>query len=343
MIPFLASTLQAPFLHLGTQFPDSSLSHPDTPSLVTFARPLWRLWELFDKREDVSAYCTQSAPELFEADSRRTGASLLVDRRGNMLLVVANFAPQSRRVRVRLNWAKAGLRPGRHVWQLTSRYTGNAAAATSPGKGFEADVEGYGVAGWLIATSPAGWKAPLARFCRPYPTAPKEERAWASRLAHIRKLRFEPPCWKRCFLRVSVRNWPNTYEDSVWYDLFANTVSLNDVTQRDHPIRLGLLSQKGLGDKTPAQRELIWPGSATPWIPLHSLPGASRPGMTTQLELATCAGQNAYHAGQDFYSLVKVELSPVASRVKQTYEVVYNNDIDLDWSRLRFAVRLEKR
>ncbi len=42
----------------------------------------------------------------------------------------------------------------------------------------------------------------------------------------------------------------------------------------------------------------------------------------------------------EFYSLVTVELSPAAAQVKETCEAVHNNDMDMDWSRLWFAVHL---
>ena len=199
---------------------------------------------------------------------------------------------------------------------------------------FRARLPGSGLAGWLLVRDPKVWAARLRRFTRPYPSDPRAEATHRRQVEAIRVARFQPPAWKECYLRVSVPNWACTWEHSVWFDLYENTVSLH---LGDSPAgrHLGYVSQRGLSAKPPSRKELIWPGARSPWIPLHKvLPRAVRRGAPVPLTLVTHKGS------YEFYSFVLGELSPRPARVSETREVRYTNELDLDWSTLNFRVRL---
>ena len=80
----------------------------------------------------------------------------------------------------------------------------------------------------------------------------------------------------------------------------------------------------------PTRKDYLMPAEPSPWIPLH----ASLPNGPHQLVLAT------RRQGGEFYSFVKVRLSPVPHDTKESYEVVYTNELDSDWSRLAFDVHV---
>ena len=333
VLPFLASTLQAPFLHLGTQFPYSSLSHPRIPSLITFARPLWKLWELFDEIKDIRAYSTQNTQGLFVTDGAETGASMMIAPNGDALVVAANFSDSTRDIHVRLDTQKIPWKPGQFVFALTSNHKQSVFQPVGSIDQLQTQLEGCGVGGWLIVHNPEAWQQKLARFARPYALPTEEEQqTYRQQLAKIKADRFDPPKWEQCYLQVSIPNWPNNYEDSVWFDLFESTVELLDLTNPEKPERIGYISRHGLVPTLPEKQDYIWPGVETPWIPLHSIP-CVKAGSPIQLGLATRRGEF------EFYTFVKAVISPQPKVCEETRELVYNNDIDLDWSLLTFCMR----
>ncbi|MDO9541937.1 MAG: hypothetical protein Q7J98_06400 [Kiritimatiellia bacterium] len=333
IIPFLAATLQFPFLHLGTQFPRCSLDHPRAPSLIRFARPLWRLWEILDGQTDIRAYTMQSTENIFRPDSADTAASLLVTARGDCLLTATNFSDQERDLKVDVAWRKLGLKPGRLCYALHVNEETTSFETVKPGTSFKARVEGYGLAGWLLARSSTAWAKALRNFVRPYPSFPADERKHRQMIDTLCRLRFQPPAWKEWFLRVSLPNEPSRYEPSLLYDLFENVIELQVLREGQPPKRLGYISRKGLVSEVPQRADYIWPGTATPWLPLHTVAKAAS-GNVVRLALATRKG-----AGE-FYSFIMAELSPVPGPHAHLYEVRYNNDIDLDWSAFGFNIRL---
>ena len=332
IVPFLASTFQSPFLHLGTQFPRSSLDHPQVPSVIRFARPLWRLWEVLDGQTDLKAYTQQSTEDVFRTDSTDTAASLLVTKHGDVLLTVANFSDQERDVEANVKWRKLGFNPGRFCWGLQCNEQTAAYKVVSSRTPLQTRLEGCGVAGWLITRSSTVWTKALRRFVRPYPSFPAEERKHQKWINTLRRFRFQPPAWKEWFLRVSIPNEPSRYEPSLLYDAYENVIELQIRHEQGRaPERLGYVSQKGLVSEPPLRADYIWPGTATPWIPLHPAVKATL-GHVVCLVLATRKG-----AGE-FYSFVMAELSPVPGPHSGSYQIYHNNEIDLDWSSFDFNI-----
>lgn len=336
-IPYLAATAQSPFVVLGTQFPTSSLVHPDVPSVITFQRPLWRLWELLDGKRNIRVFSTQSTAGIFKTDSGQTGACLMADRENNVLLIAANYARAKRRLALAVDWAKLQIRPGRAVVALDSNYERNTFTALPAAARLSRDVDGYGLAGWLFVNKAADWKKRLARFARPYASFPADEQAYGARIDALRKQRFQPPVWDTCYLRVIIPNFPNNYEESLWWDLFDNTIQLQERPSAGRPRILGYLCRNGLVQTRPAKKNYLAPGVYTPWIPLHKLVRRSRAGRV-RLCLAT-QRQVKY----EFYNFLKGELSPAPGRDARSYEIEYNNELDLDWSLLPFSIRLRQR
>ncbi|MFH0797079.1 MAG: hypothetical protein V2A65_08520 [Candidatus Omnitrophota bacterium] len=332
-IPYLATAAQSPFINLGTQMPASSLDHPDVPSVITFQRPLWRLWGLFEGKKNIHVYSTYNSSIIFTVDSDKTGACLLVDDKGDGLLIVSNFSAKIRGVSVRINWKKIGLKPGRNLFALDSNYERNRYSAADFEYCFSRTLDGFGVTGWLFANSGNSWKARLAQFASPYVAFPTDEARYRKKIESIRKQRFEPPSWKRWYLRVVIPNYPNSYEDSLWWDLFDNAVELREVNKNGSHRSLGYVSAKGLARKWPEKKDYIRPGIPTPWIPLHKIIKSKSGDDPVRLCLAT-RRQKKF----EFYSFVQAELSPVPGPDKRAYQIVYNNEIDSDWSHLDFNI-----
>jgi hypothetical protein len=349
IVPLLASTFQFPFLHLGTQLPHCSLDHHKVPSLIRFARPLWRLWEILDGQTALRAYTMQNTENIFQTDSADTAASLLATSRGDLLLMVTNFSDQERDTQVGVAWRKLGLDPGRFCYALKCNEETTSYEAVALRAPFVSRLAGYGVGGWLIVRSVKAWAKALRNFARPYPSFPAEERKHRKWIETMRHLRFQPPAWKEWFLRVSMPNTPSRYEDSLMYDIFENVIELQiHHGQGRPPERLGYVSRKGLVSKPPPRADYIWPGTATPWIPLHKVLKSSQftrrrqgyggqavhgSGLGIRLALATRKGTG------EFYSLMMAGLSPVPGCHDKLYEIRYHNDIDLDWSALDFNIR----
>ena len=246
---------------------------------------------------------------------------------------MTNFAAAARKVGLRVNWERAGLAPGRFWFALDSDGERCQSHPLAPATSLETRLEGYGVGGWLMARDQSAWLGRLERFARPYPSAP-EEAAYRQALAALKAARFAPPLWEECHLRVSIPNWPNNYEDSIWFDLFDNRVELLDLADPAAPRLLGYVSRGGLLASPPEKADCLLPGDATPWMPLRGVLRGPGKGGVAKLGLATRRGQF------EFYSFVKAEVSPRPELCEDTREILFNNDIDLDWSLLTFDIRL---
>lgn len=333
VLPYLAMAGQFPFLHLGVQFPTSSLAHSKVPSAIRFARPLWRLWELFDGQTDIRMFSTQGTGDMLRADSSRTGACVLADRRGNALVIASNLSDKPRAVAVRPLFRAMDLPLPRACVELRADKDVCSCADVAVTPRLTRRVPGYGIAAWLLSDGKQDWRKPLARFTRPFSSDPVAEGKHACEIDDLRRRRFDPPAWKECYLRVWIPDFPNTYEESVWRDLFDNTVELQDCRRVGASVRLGYLTLKGLTVEKPVPADYLRPGFKTPWVALHKVAKSSR-GKPIPLALATRRGAN------EFYSFVKAELADGMGKDAQRYEIEYHNDIDLDWSVLSFRINL---
>jgi len=332
-LPLMAATAQFPFVHLGAQVASSSLAHPRSPAVVTFARPLWRLWELFDGKTDIRVYTTAATPGALHPDSELTGASALIDRDGNVLLVAANFAAEPRELTLRPDWGSLQAEAGRERFELYAEGEPRVERLATARAEFTRRTKPYGVAAWLIVHGAATWRAALDRFTRPFPADPGAESEYRNHLRSVRKKRFQPPAWPRWYLRVWIPNFPNNYEDSLWWDLFDNTIELLDLRTTQRPRRLGYVTPGGLQTEPPPPDVRLWPGPKTPWIRIDSLLADATSTDTVRLGLASRRGD------QEFYSFVMAQLSVEPAENAASYTIEYHNDPDLDWSLLEFDIR----
>ncbi|HCE43269.1 MAG TPA: hypothetical protein DET40_06955 [Lentisphaeria bacterium] len=331
MLPFLASTAQSPFLHLGCQFPTSSLNHPQVPQAVNFVRPLWRLWRLFDGQGKVSAFSDQNTPaEVFRLKSRNTGTCAFVNRKGEMLLIASNFSSDKNNISLAPDFSKLGAENNDYCIRLGPE------AIPKPdfynpekrSKLLSAETIGHGLSAWLFTSEPGKWKGRLEDFSAPYPGEGKEGAALRKSIQDEISRRRNPPAWKEAYIRAWVPNFVNTYEDSIWWDLYENTIELVDLSGRKERL-LGFLSSEGLVKDAPDPEHYLWPGVVTPWIAVHRIPG-----MKGRKKLAFRTRRGKF----EFYSWICVELSDQKELTEKTYRLEFNNEIDLDWSKLEFDV-----
>jgi hypothetical protein len=327
-VPYLASTAQVPFVILGTQGKTCSLDHPKVPSVITFHRPLWRLWEIMDGEKDVRVYSTASTLDMFKTDDN-TGACLIATKIGDALLIVTNFSGEKRDITVSVDWKQSGMQPNAGCVKLSADYESTSWQAAD-GSNLTASIDGFGVAGFLFAADTDLCKSRLERFARPYPSHPEREAEYNAQVDQIHSARYGSPAWKECYLKVSIPNYPSNYEDSLWWDLYDNEVQLVDVTNLESPKVLGYALTSGLAPEFKVE-ERIYPFAPSAWIPLHEVLGAG----DHSLVLATKRGNG------DFYSFFEGELSPVPGESPESRTLTYSNAIDTDWALLGFKVNLK--
>lgn len=331
MLPFMAASLQFPFLHLGTQLATSSLQHPQIPSLVTFARPLWRLWELFDGITNIRTYSTQNRPEYFNTDSENTGVSSMTVSNGDTLIIAANYLNEKRKISLNIDFKKLGVNKKSKVFKLNADDLGCSIERIKMASGLSFDIDNYGVMGILFVADEKQWKKKLSKFVRPYPSSPAEEKEYKNMLGNLKHLRFEPEKKKEVYIKPEIPNFPNNYEDSLIFDLYDNVIELREMFEDGRHERLGYLTPSGLSDKLPSKKERLLPWSESPWIALHKV--IKHRGLA---KLAFASRRGEY----EFYSFVQTKISDRPEVTKNTYEIFYNNDIDMDWSVLTFNINL---
>jgi hypothetical protein len=335
MLPFLASTAQSPFLHLGCQFPASSLNHPQVPQAVNFVRPLWRLWELFDGQGNVSVFSDQNTPpEAFGLEGKNAGACAFINKNGEMLLIASNFSSEKKTISLAPDFSKLGAGKTKYCIRLQPEAMPEPEYC-KPEKRINllsSETIGHGLSAWLFTSSPEKWKRRLEDFASPYPEEGKDGAALKKSIQDEISRRNNPAAWKEVYLRAWVPNFVNTYEDSIWWDLYENTIELVDLSGGKEK-RLGFLSSDGLVKEAPDPDHYLWPGVVTPWIAIHKIPGMKG---TKHLAFRTRRGKF------EFYSWIRVELSDRQELTEKSYRLEFNNEIDLDWSKLEFDVKINE-
>ncbi len=332
--PYLAAATQTPFLHIGAQMASSSLAHPASPSAVTFARPLWRLWELMDGERNLEIYSSEAGPQVCRADSAKTGVAIWKTSRDDYLVIAANYSQKPRDLRIKLTGFKAPT----HAFALWADDTSCRSEKASASSVLARRAGGLGLAAWLLTNQPLRFQARLRRFARPYPKPSKEAGNDAAEQTAEQARRFDPPAWDRHFLRVSIPEFMCNYEDSLWLDLYQNAIALLDFSLPGAPRMMGYISRKGLSSKPPRAADLLLPGMATPWIQLPPWRCHARSTCATR-RLGIKTRRTANDPESSFYSLVLAELSPEPKAVNETYALRFRNDTDPDWSLLRFDLR----
>ena len=332
-VPFLASVAQSPHIPLGIQIVSSSLAHPREPGNVTYIRPLWKLWGLFKGETDVTVLHDFNTEEVFICDSPATAACIMQARDGTFLVIASNFSEQYRHTSVGIDWQKSGLKsPGKN-FRVLLLDPKNESPTISPGQSstyFEHDLHGYGVVGWLIYPENNKWRQRLEQFKGSYPEMDEDEKEYLKDIEYLCSRRFDPKGMNRVHMQVTVPNFPEPYEDSMWWDLYDDWHELFLMDRNNTQRFLGYVSCKGLTREKPAKDDYIWPGHKTPWIALHEL----LPAGEHDLAIKTC------HHGEDFYSFIIVTITGDPETLSDAYEVAFANKLDPDRSLLRFRIRI---
>lgn len=330
LLSFLASVLQSPFLHLGWQVPSSSLAHPAIPAYVNFVRPLWRIWAIFDRFKYVHFHCDSTDENIINTDSPLTGASAMINQNGDLLITAANFSNRTRRISIAINYSKLKIIKPEIFYELFAdcQFT-SCRLIQNIGK-LKTEIKPWGIHAWLLTGNKEKFQTQLKKFAQPYKINTKELESYKTQIREQKNLRFNPPHWSKFYLRVEIDNWPNNYEDSLWWDLFNNQIML---VERNTDTFLGFISTKGLTKEQPDKKNYIWPGLNSPWIPLHNITALDVDSNSlVKLSLISRKGKNR------FYSFIKISLSPLPRQNSHTYNLTYNNDIDSDWSEMDFNI-----
>ncbi len=348
MIPFLASTGQFPHSPLGTQLPTSSLVHPPEPGTNdVFLRALWRLWGLFHDERDITVGNEHNGCRSVKVRNADDGFYLMGTADGkSALLILTNFGDKPRMVVADIDFAAMGLAGAEAIaLNPTNANPGNpvpVAIKTS----YSTLIGGHGVVGLLITLDKAAWSERLAEYTRPYPARDAADNAWLARIDKDRKLRAEPPKdWKEVYVRVSVPNFPAPYEEKLWWDLYAIQAQLVECGENGDVRSLGWFSVRdGLLPEMPepeclppgpADGNIVWPGHATPWIPLHKLLPAGEHKLAVRSVIAT--------TGDPTYSFLCVTLSPEPKEnAKGAYSLSFYNDIEPDREFIHWATRISQ-
>ncbi len=318
MIPFLAAAGQYPHSPLGDQCPSSSLAHPPEPGINDLCfRPLWKLWSFFRDEKDIEFLTDFNSCGVFP-EGKECGHCLMISGdRSLALLVCSNFTGTERKFKAAPSWDRTDFQPGGAAcWRL-------APDAVSPGEPLPCDplklevaLPPHAAAAFFLTKKPFDFM----EFKRPYHKPGSPGKAWLEEVEVQRKLREEPPFWKKVFLRVSLPlSFVTAFEKSLIADLFNNQVFLVEF-QEDGSFRmLADIKTVGGGD--------LFPGDSSAEISLSDLlpPGFHRLGLYST------------HFGEPYYSFVTAVLF---NGEGQSYQLIFRNELEPDRAFLRWKTIL---
>ena len=348
MVPYLASTGQYPHNALGSQFATSSLTHPDEPGVNdVYLRPLWRIWGLFRDERDISIGTCDNGCRAVTVDSEKTGYYLMGSSDGkSFLCVLSNFEATPREITARLDLP---LDKGSATYLLKPvvQTPGEVVALDSCAE-IKTTLEGYGVAAVLVTAVPEKWTAKLAAFSKPYLADNAYTAAWNNAVATQKNLRENPPAWDEVWMRISVPNLATPYEESLWWDLYANQVELVKFNgDSDDFSGLGWIVP-GKETLAPAKPEtnpavppwpgdndagIVWPGHASAWLPLHKILPSGEHRLGVRTVIATL--------GISTYSFLKVTLSPKpVENAEGSYTLLFYNALEPNREFIRWTSKI---
>ncbi len=334
MVPFLAATGQSPHNPLGSALKSSSLSHPGEPGINdVYLRPLWKLWGLFRKERDLSIFNDYNCYGVLSHADKNTGGYLMITRdRKSALLILTNFSEQARTVRTEVDWAQTGFDVGNSkAWLCRPEQTSPGVPASYKDKVFSTEIEGLGVAGWLLTLEPKLVKESLDSYAKPYPELDAADLEHLKVVEHQKHLRNEPQSAKKLHLQVEVLTLNTPYEDSLYWDLYENSLELGTFDNERNFTRIGWICKQGFVKTEPSKEQFVWPGQVSAWMPLHELlpPGAHNLGI------------RSIHQGTPFYSFITAALSSEANTENPgAYTLEFMNEIESDRAFLTWMIKL---
>lgn len=337
MVPFLAATGQFPHNPLGSQLKSSSLSHHGEPGINdVYLRPLWKLWGLFRKERDLTIFNDYNCYNVLSHADKQTGGYLMITRnRKSALLILTNFSEQTLTVRTTVDWEQTGFDiANAQTWLCRPvQATPGLPAAYQYQTAFSAEIESLGVAGWLLTLEPELVKESLAAYTKPYPLLDESDLEYLNVVKHQKHLRHEPLPSGKMYLQVNIPALNTPYEDSLYWDLYENTMELGTFDSDGSFNRIGWICKLGFVKTEPAKEHFVWPGQTSAWIPLHEILSDGKHNM----------GILSMHQGTPFYSFITVTLSPEENVESQgAYTLKFMNEIESDRAFLTWKIELRK-
>jgi hypothetical protein len=337
MVPFLAATGQFPHNPLGSQLKSSSLSHHGEPGINdVYLRPLWKLWGLFRKERDLTIFNDYNCYNVLSHADKQTGGYLMITRnRKSALLILTNFSEQTLTVRTTVDWEQTGFDiANAQTWLCRPvQATPGLPAAYQYQTAFSAEIESLGVAGWLLTLEPELVKESLAAYTKPYPPLDESDLEYLKAVKHQKHLRHEPLPSGKMYLQVNIPALNTPYEDSLYWDLYENTMELGTFDSDGSFNRIGWICKLGFVKTEPAKEHFVWPGQTSAWIPLHEILSDGKHNM----------GILSMHQGTPFYSFITVTLSPDENVESQgAYTLKFMNEIESDRAFLTWKIELRK-
>ena len=334
MIPFLAATGQFPHVSQGTQFPSSSLSHPNEPgiNIIPF-RPLWKLWGLFRNQQNLSVFNDYNSAGIFTHGDKDTAAYLMVSNdKKSALLIVSDFMGQPHKLEIVVDWKSTGFNPeGTKRWQMVPdiESPGKAEPYTDKTK-FTVTVDSYGVAGWFLTHDLKSAQIQLDEYEKPYPEIDDADQAYLKKVESQKQMCDNPIGKDKIFLQIATPTVKNSYEDSMWWELYKNAIQIGTFGSDGSFKPLGWISKNGFTKNEPKSEDYVWPNHHSEWIPLHEIFPIGE----------HLVGLKSIQNGSPFYSFITATISPEAKFTDKSYTIRFFNELEPDRAYLRFKIRL---
>lgn len=335
MVPFMAATGQFPHVNLGTQFASSSLSHPNEPGInIAPFRPLWKLWGLFKKQRDIAIFNDyNSYGTLTHGDNDTAGYLMISKDRKSSLLITSNFNARGRMLKTTVDWKLTGFNPEKaKCFKLSPDVETPGEPEEYQGRNkFTATVKGYGVTGWLLTHNAKSAQPLLKEYARPYPEHDASDKAYFNEVETQRRLREEPDASESLYLQIATPTLINSYEDSMWWELYKNAVQIGtfDANGKFKPV--GWIGKNGFSKTEPKSENYVWPGHISDWVDLGKLLPKGKHHI----------GLKSIQNGDPFYSFITATLSPRKDASdKNAYLIRFFNELEPDRAYLRFKIEL---
>jgi hypothetical protein len=336
MVPFMAATGQFPHVNLGTQFASSSLSHPNEPGInVAPFRPLWKLWGLFSNQRDIGIFNDyNSYGTLTHGDVDTAGYLMVSKDKKSALLITADFTGRNRKMTTNVDWKLTGFSPEKATCFKLSPTVG------SPGKPeeylshekFTATVKGYGVSGWLLTHDVKSAQSLLEEYAKPYPKYDDYDKAYFNDVEIQRRLRERPKASAELYLQIATPTLINSYEDSMWWELYKNAVQIGTFDINGKFEQIGWIGRNGFSKTEPKPEDYVWPGHVSDWIDLRKILPKGKHHI----------GLKSIQNGDPFYSFITATLSPSKDASdKKAYLIRFFNELEPDRAYLRFKIELD--
>lgn len=327
VLPYLANIGQFPHVMLGEQWKSCCLSHPDEPGNVTFARPLWKLYGLMKDERNI-LFDNDICDDEIICDSFDTGAASFTMEDGSRLIILSNFTDKTRKCSAKMPIKQEY---GQRCWLLHAGSELCTVEEYSIQDKIEAELDAYGICGFLICTENNKWISRIGGFKAAYPEKDDKELAYENRLELQKKVKMDDTPVKTAFLKVDIPPYFGTLEEEFWIDSYEKSHDLAAIDEKGLKTTLGFISKLGLTKEEPALTECLWPEESTEWIPLHELLDSGR--YTIEIH------SSREGANMNIKCHLMVNDKPTEEGAR---DISFFSEIDSDHSRLSFHLNLQK-